>query len=52
MSNMEKIEGAISLIAEMKDDNNIDNLICHAIKSGMDIEKYDRECANQTEMFA
>lgn len=52
MSNMEKIEGAISLIAEMKDDNNIDNLICHAIKSGMDIDIYEGECANQTEMFA
>lgn len=51
MSTMEKIEGAISLIAEMKDDNNIDNLICHAIKCGIDIESYE-ECANQTEMFA
>lgn len=52
MSNMEKIEGAISLIAEMKDDRNIDSLICYAIESGIDIEDYDEECANQTEMFA
>lgn len=43
MSNTEKIEGAICLIAEMTNDNNIDNLICHAISTGYDIDAYEEE---------
>lgn len=41
MCNLKELKGAISLIAKfdtLEDDNQIDNLICHAIKIGIDID--------------
>lgn len=40
-NNIKELKGAISLIAQFEDDKTIDNLICHAINNGLDIEMYD-----------
>ena len=44
VDNLKDLKGAISLIAKFdteEDDKTIDNLICHAIKTGLDIEQYN-----------
>lgn len=41
---LEKLKGAFSLVSKfdtLEDDNTIDKLICHAIKSGIDINDYN-----------
>ena len=43
VDNLKDLKGAISLIAKFdteEDDKTIDNLICHAINTGLDIEQY------------
>lgn len=43
IDNLRDLKGAISLIARFdteEDDKTIDNLICHAISTGLDIEQY------------
>ncbi len=44
INNLKDLKGAISLIAKFdteEDDKTIDNLICHAINTGLDIEQYE-----------
>lgn len=44
IDNLKDLKGAISLIARFdtkEDDKTIDNLICHAINTGLDIEQYE-----------
>lgn len=44
IDNLKDLKGAISLIARFdteEDDKTIDNLICHAINTGLDIEQYN-----------
>lgn len=43
IDNLRDLKGAISLIARFdteEDDKTIDNLICYAINTGLDIEQY------------
>ena len=42
--NINNLKGAIFLIAKFdteEDDKTIDNLICHAINTGLNIEQYE-----------
>ena len=44
IDNLKDLKVAISLIARFdteEDDKTIDNLICHAINTGLDIEQYE-----------
>lgn len=44
LKDLKDLKGAISLIAKFdteEDDKTIDNLICHAINTGLDIEQYN-----------